>query len=1066
MIKSKKLTLESLDALHKELEQTRRSNDRRIIVSGGTCSNVHEGLELVESLKTNIEKYFPSEQVNLRVTGCHGYCENEPVVLIRPGDIFYQGVKPEDAEDIVNGTVKNGKVVEKLLHRSNGSVYKTIDEIPFYKKQKRLIFGNNIEISPWDIEDYIAIGGYSALSKAISNMTPEEVIEEIKLSGLRGRGGAGFPTGVKWGFVRKAHGDQKFVLCNADEGDPGAYMDRSLMEGNPHCVIEGMIIGAYALGADKGYVYIRNEYPLALRIICHAINQARAYGFLGSNIMGKGFNFTINVNRGAGAFVCGEETALITSIEGKVGRPRSRPPFPANKGLWGKPTTLNNVETFANVTLIINKGSGWYKKIGSENSKGTKIFSLVGKVVNTGLVEVPMGITLGELVYEVGGGIRGRKKLKAVQTGGPSGGCIPRRLMNTPVDYDSLVELGAIMGSGGLIVMDEDTCMVDLTRYFLDFLKGESCGKCAPCREGVGRMHQIVELVCQGKAASEDLVLLEELARVVKGASLCGLGQTAPNPVLSTLRYFKEEYEAHIIDKRCPAGVCKVLVSSPCHAECPAEVNVPIYVAHIADGEYDEALAVHREANPFPAICGRVCPAFCEGKCRRAKLDETVAIRTLKRFMADQEKEQWKPSIVVKDYKEQSIAIVGAGPAGLTAALRLAQQGYQVTIFEAEPVLGGWMTLGIPEYRLPKDSIKREIESITNMENVEVKTNTKVGRDVPLDTLREEYDAVLLAVGAMKSRRLEIPGEESEGVVHGIDFLKALNMGEDVSYVKGKRAAIVGGGNVAIDTARSLIRLGADEVSIVYRRRREDMPALDEEIEAAEEEGVKFMFLLMPIEVLSEACPQAERKNSRMNGLLCQKMRLEDENKRPLFDSSGRKRPFPIEDENVVLKVDMFILAIGQEVDSSFIDGSKSEIVVDRGGTITAEGRTFDTNEGGVFAIGDAVIGPASVVEAVAHGNKVAKVIQRYFYLQGKELRTEPSTLRPPAEIIKRLGPEEGVGKFVMDEEDGLRPRQKESVLSPEVRKNNYREVELGFPSETIAKAEARRCLRCDLEPI
>ena len=1062
MIKSKKLTLESLDALHKELEQTDRSNGQRIIVSGGTCSNVHEGLELVESLKTNIEKHFSSDQVDLRVTGCLGYCEFEPVVLIRPGEIFYQGVKPGDAEDIVNGTVKNGKVVKNLLHRSNGNIYKTIDEIPFYKKQKRLIFGNNFEISPWNIEDYIAIGGYSALSKALSSMTPDEVIEEIKLSGLRGRGGAGFPTGVKWGFVRKAPGDQKFVLCNADEGDPGAYMDRSLMEGNPHCVLEGMLIGAYALGADKGYVYIRNEYPLALKIICHAINEARAYGLLGSNILGKDFNLTINVNRGAGAFVCGEETALIASLEGKVGTPRPRPPFPAISGLWGKPTTLNNVETFANVTLIINKGSDWYRKIGSENSKGTKIFSLVGKVVNTGLVEVPMGITLGELVYEVGGGIRGGKKLKAVQTGGPSGGCIPRRLMNTSVDYDSLVELGAIMGSGGLIVMDEDTCMVDLTRYFLDFLKGESCGKCAPCREGVRRMHQIVELICQGKAVLEDLVVLEELAGVVKGASLCGLGQTAPNPVLSTLKYFREEYDAHIIDKRCPAGVCKALVSSPCCAECPAEVNVPIYVAHIANGEYDEALAVHREANPFPAICGRVCPAFCESKCRRGKLDETVAIRTLKRFMADQEKEQWKPSIVVKDYKEQSIAIVGAGPAGLTAALRLAQQGYQVTIFEAEPVLGGWMILGIPDYRLPKDLIKREIESITNMENVEVKINTKVGRDVPIDTLRREYDAVILAVGAMKSRGLSIAGEESEGVVHGIDFLKALNLGEDVSYVKGKRAAIIGGGNIAIDAARSLIRLGADEVSIVYRRRREDMTALEGEIEAAEEEGVKFMFLLMPIEVLSEACPQAEQKNSKMNGLLCQRMRLEDEYKRPDFDSSGRKRPFPIEDEKVVLKVDMLILAIGQEVDPSFLDGSKSVFVVARGGSITAEERTFDMHEEGVFAVGDAVIGPSSVIEAVAHGNKVAKVIQRY--LQGEWLRTEHSTLRPPAEILKR--PPEGVGEFVMAEEDGLRPRQKESVLSPEVRKDNTREVELGFTSETIAKAEARRCLRCDLEPL
>ena len=561
MIKSEKLTIESFDIMRRELEQSRsRGNGRHIIVSGGTCSNAHEGLELVESLKTNIEKYFSSEQVNLRVTGCHGYCEYEPIVLIRPGDIFYQAVKPGDAEDIVNGTVKNGKVVEKLLNKSNGSVYKTINEIPFYTKQKRIIFGNNIEISPWAIEDYMAIGGYSALSKAITSMSPGEIVEEIKRSGLRGRGGGGFPTGIKWESVKEAHGDVKYVLCNADEGDPGAYMDRSLLEGNPHCVIEGMLIGAYAMGAENAYIYVRNEYPLALRNVCHAITQAEAYGFLGRNILGKEFNFTINVNKGAGAFVCGESTALMVSIEGKVGEPKSKYIHTSHKGLWGRPSCLNNVETWANVPIIVNKGSDWYRKIGSENSKGTKIFSLVGKVVNTGLVEVPMGITLRELVYEVGGGIRGGKKLKAVQTGGPSGGCIPERLMDTPVDYDSLTKLGSIMGSGGLIVMDEETCMVDLSRYFLDFLKDESCGKCVPCREGVKRMHQIVELVCQGKATPEDLLLLEELAEVVKDASLCGLGQTAPFPLLSTLKYFREEYDAHVHEKKCPAGVCKALI--------------------------------------------------------------------------------------------------------------------------------------------------------------------------------------------------------------------------------------------------------------------------------------------------------------------------------------------------------------------------------------------------------------------------------------------------------------------------------------------------------------------------
>lgn len=617
MIKSEKLTFDSLDVLRKELEAKNESDMSCITVCGGTGCNAYECQNVVDAFKNQIEKQSLQNQVELKLSGCLGFCERGPIVLVAPDNIFYQSVKPGDAEEVVDGIVNKGEAVERLLYKTNGSVFKTIEDIPFYAKQERLLLGKNVEISPWDINDYIAIGGYAALSKVIAGMTPEEVIEEIKLSGLRGRGGGGFPTGKKWESVKNAHGDEKFVICNADEGDPGAYMDRSILEANPHCVVEGMLIGAYALGAENGYIYVRNEYPLAVKNILCAIQDAQEYGLLGENILGKGFNFTLNINRGGGAFVCGESTALMLSIEGKVGKPKTKYIHTSEKGLWGKPSCLNNVETWANVPLIINKGSSWYQTIGSENSKGTKIFSLVGKVENTGLVEVPMGITLRELVYDVGGGIRGGGKLKAVQSGGPSGGCIPERLMDTPVDFDSLWELGSIMGSGGLIVMDEETCMVDLARYFLDFLQNESCGKCVPCREGVKRLHQIVELICHGKATPEDLVFLEELAEVVKDTSLCGLGQTAPFPLLSTLKYFKDEYDAHVHEKRCPAGVCKELIEyfiledkcngcTACARNCPQKcIAGDKKQLHIIDREKCDRCGICRDSCKFDAVIVR-----------------------------------------------------------------------------------------------------------------------------------------------------------------------------------------------------------------------------------------------------------------------------------------------------------------------------------------------------------------------------------------------------------------------------------------------------------------------------
>ena len=553
---------DNLEEIRRKLLAKREFGKRCITISSGTCGRVSDSQKVVEAIYTAIKKHGVEDKVYVRVTGCHGFCQVAPILVIYPDGIFYQQVKAKDAEDIITETILANRVVDRLLYVDPTTGEKIVYEkdVPFFVKQKRLLLGNNRFVDPTKIEDYIAVGGYNALDKVLFEMKPEEVIEEIKSSGLRGRGGAGFPTGAKWESCRSSKGDIKNVVCNADEGDPGAYMDRSILEGNPHSIIEGMIIGAYAIGAHQGYVYVRYEYPLAIENTQLALNQARECGLLGENILGSGFEFDIKVAIGAGAFVCGESTALIASIEGKMGEPRAKYIHTVERGLGNNPTNLNNVKTWANIPLIINNGADWYSKIGTKKSKGTGIFSLVGKISNTGLVEVPMGTPLRQIVYDIGGGIPERKKFKAVQTGGPSGGCIPSKLLDIPVDFEGLTEVGSMMGSGGMIVMDENTCMVDVARYFLNFLADESCGKCVPCREGIKRMLEIVVNITNGLGEEEDLKLLQELAETVKDFSLCGLGQTASNPVLSTLRYFRDEYEAHVREKKCPAGICKNLI--------------------------------------------------------------------------------------------------------------------------------------------------------------------------------------------------------------------------------------------------------------------------------------------------------------------------------------------------------------------------------------------------------------------------------------------------------------------------------------------------------------------------
>jgi NADH:ubiquinone oxidoreductase subunit F (NADH-binding)/(2Fe-2S) ferredoxin/NAD-dependent dihydropyrimidine dehydrogenase PreA subunit len=582
-----------------------------VLVCGGTGCVSSGSHEVMEAFKKELSEKDLDKEILVVPTGCHGMCEMGPIVVVYPEGTFYCRVKAEDVKEIVEEHLYKGRIVERLLYREDEVFHiPNYKEIPFYGKQERVALSNCGYINPDNIEEYIARDGYAGLAKALTEMKPEDVVEEMKTSGLRGRGGGGFPTGLKWSFCAKAKGDHKYVVCNADEGDPGAFMDRSILEGDPHTLLEGMAIGAYAMGASEGYIYCRAEYPLAIKRLKNAIKQAEEYGLLGENIMGTDFSLTLHVKEGAGAFVCGEETALMASIEGRRGMPRPRPPFPANKGLWDKPTNINNVETWANVPHIMRRGGSWFASMGTEKSKGTKVFALTGKVNHTGLVEVPMGITLREIVFDIGGGILGGKKFKAVQIGGPSGGCLTEEHLDIPVSYESLAAVGAIMGSGGLVVMDEDNCMVDVSKFFLEFTQKESCGKCTPCREGTKQMLLLLNRISEGEGTMEDLQALEDLAIMVKDMSLCGLGQTAPNPVLTTLRYFRDEYEAHIREKKCYAGACTKLITymidpdkckrcGICAKNCPVKC---------ISGDRETPYVIDQEACIKCGTCYEKCP--------------------------------------------------------------------------------------------------------------------------------------------------------------------------------------------------------------------------------------------------------------------------------------------------------------------------------------------------------------------------------------------------------------------------------------------------------------------------
>jgi NADH-quinone oxidoreductase subunit F len=1019
----------------------------RIYVGMSTCEIAAGSKDVWDTFQKEIADNSIKD-VQLKQKGCAGRCNLEPTVeVLQAGKVPFKYINVNSAkakeiikEHLLENSVRSAERSESLktepfmLTDRSKFVFGDVD---FFSKQKRITLRNCGIIDPESIDDYLSVRGYESLAKVLTDYTPGQVVEEITKSGLRGRGGGGFPTGLKWKLVAQEEEKEKYVICNADEGDPGAFMDRSALEGDPHIVLEGMVIAGYAVGAKKGFVYIRAEYPLAIDRLRIAIKDAEKNGFLGKNILGTGFDFEIELVLGAGAFVCGEETALIHSIEGGRGVPTTKPPYPAVRGLWGKPTLINNVETFANIGVIILDGYENFALIGTKESKGTKVFALSGKVNNTGLIEVPMGITLREIVYDIGGGIKDNKKFKALLTGGPSGGCIPEEFLDRTVDYDSLKALGSIMGSGGMIVLDEDDCMIDIARYFLEFTQNESCGKCTPCREGTKRMLEILTKITSGKGEEEDIEKLMRLANLIKKTALCGLGQSAPNPVLTTMQYFKNEYDEHVKFKKCIAAVCKGIISSPCQHSCfIGGSGIPSYIGLIAQERFDKAVQILYSENPLPIICGRVCHHPCESKCRRGKIDKPIAIREIKRFLTDYAMENKMDGMPVPvAAKEDKVAVIGSGPAGLTCAYYLALDGYKVTIFEKLPVAGGMLAVAIPEYRLPKALLKYEINNILRL-GVEIKLNTEVGKDISFSDIKNQFKAIFIAAGAHKGLKLSIPGEDLPGVIDAVELLRDINLGKKVNI--GEKAAVIGGGNAAIDAVRTLNRLGV-KVDLLYRRTKNEMPAWQEEIDEAINEGIQIQYLVAPVRAIAE--------NGRIKKLECIRMELGD------IDKSGRRRPVPKQGSEFIIEIDTLVPAISQEPDIDFISReNESGIKLSKYKTIEVNEETCYTGSDGIFAGGDVVLGPKTVTEAMSHGKVAARMIDKY--IKGEELARQYSVTKPAADVALIEMTEEEIESL---------ERFDIPMLEITQRKDNFIETELGF-SMHQAVCEAKHCLRCDKE--
>ncbi|MGD0975005.1 MAG: FAD-dependent oxidoreductase [Candidatus Korobacteraceae bacterium] len=1023
----------------------------RVAIGMGTCGRGNGAEGVYHAFADLISR--TGMDVHLASVGCFGACFQEPLVNIRlPGGplLILRRVQVDDAarllHDISNGNITPDLVYCKLEEwdhvTSNirfGHGYPEVplwNEVAFFKGQKKIVLRNCGLINPDDIEEYIGVGGYQALYSVLIDGRPEMVIEQIKASKLRGRGGAGFLTGNKWDFLAKAKADQKYLICNADEGDPGAYMNRNEIESDPHALLEGMLIGGYAMGASKGIVYVRAEYPLAVHRLHRAIEQAREYGLLGDNILGRGFKFDIAVVEGAGAFVCGEETALIASLEGQAGRPRPRPPFPAQKGLWGKPTNINNVETWYNIAPIVSKGAGWFSETGSAKSSGTKVFSLVGKVHSTGLVEMPLGTPLKTFIYDIGeGGSLPGRAIKSVQTGGPSGGCIPQEMFDTPVDYESLQQLGAIMGSGGMVVLDEDNCMVDVARYFIEFTHSESCGKCIPCRVGLNKCLRILTGITKGIPGMKNrLETLDELGRMIRECSLCGLGQTAPNPVLTTMRHFRAEFEDHLRAHHCEAGVCQELALSPCENSCPLRMNIPRFIQLYKENRIEEAFAAVIMDNPLPASTGRVCQHPCDKRCRRQTLDESVNIRDIHRQIADAIFSSERFDSIVKQIASRKleptgrkVAVAGAGPTGLTAAFYLALMGHEVTVFDEKAEAGGMLRFAIPEYRLPKAVLSREVELIERM-GVKFMFNTRVGIDMPLNELADRFDAVFISIGTWKESWLYLPGTEFKGVHHALPLLDEMSRGGKAPI--GRKVAIIGGGNAAIDSARSALRTGAD-VTVFYRRERKDMPAIEEETTAAGDEGAKYVFLAAPHRIIGD-------QDGNVQAIEIEKTRLGE------YDKSGRRKPV-LTGEIKRYACDTVVLAVGETFDLDFCKASGLELKQE--GTIAVDRFTLETSRPGFYAGGDVITGASNVSNAMGYGKQGARNIDER--LMG-ENRWE------------RIFPDFTYAQEAPEEPSESR-RHEAHMIAPKLRMRSNDEVVIGFtPEETLE--ETCRCLRCDVK--